>query len=255
MVPNHLFTLLAMVAMDPPTSFDASGIRNRKADVFAAMPPCKPDHAIRGQYEAGEVRGQRMQAYRSEANVSSRSDVETYAALHVEIDSWRWAGVPFYLRTGKHMADRLTEIAIRFKPAPLSSFQATDVTELSANWLIIRIQPIEGISLQFEVKRPGPDVELATVRMDFLYKDYFAHEPNVGYETLLYDVMIGDATLFNRADMVEDAWRVVQPVLDSWGAGGTPAMYPSGTAGPIEADALLGNRHWRPVAAAAHDKA
>ena len=252
MIPNHLFTLMAMVAMEPPVSFDAKGIRDRKAELFSAMPPLTPEDAVRGQYEAGEVGGKAMQAYRSEPNVSPQSNIETYVAMRVGIDSWRWAGVPFYLRTGKHMSARLTEIAIRFKPAPRATFQGTDVGELSANWLVIRIQPEEGISLQFEVKRPGPDVELATVRMDFAYKDFFAHEPNVGYETLLYDVMIGDATLFNRADMVEDAWRVVQPILDAWGAGGAPAIYPSGAAGPKEADELLardGGRHWRPVSA------
>ena len=250
MVPNHLFTLLAMVAMEPPTTFDATGIRNRKAEVFTAMPPLKPEDAVRGQYDAGNVKGVAAQAYRAEPNVSPESNIETYVAMRVEIDSWRWAGVPFYLRTGKHMSDRLTEIAIRFKQAPLMPFQPTKVDEIFANWLIIRIQPEEGISLQFDVKRPGPEVELATVRMDFAYKDWFAHEPNVGYETLLYDVMIGDATLFNRADMVEDAWRVVQPVLDAWGDGGSPAPYASGSAGPKEADDLLakdGDRHWRPV--------
>ena len=249
MVPNHLFTLLAMVAMEAPTTFDAVGIRNRKADVFTAMPPLKPDAAVRGQYGAGTVQGRQATAYRAEPDVSEQSNIETYVALRVEIDSWRWAGVPFYLRTGKHMSDRMTEIAVRFKPAPLSHFAGTAVDATQANWLVIRIQPEEGISLRFDVKRPGPEVTLAPVRMDFKYKDWFAHEPNVGYETLLYDVMIGDATLFNRADMVEDAWRVVQPILDSWGAGGEPAMYASGSAGPTEADALLARsgHEWRPV--------
>ena len=252
MIPNHLFTLLAMVAMEPPTTFDAVGIRNRKADVFTAMPPLKPEDAVRGQYEAGSIGGKELKAYREEPDVSPQSNIETYVAMRVGIENWRWAGVPFYLRTGKHMSDRVTEIAIRFKPAPLSHFQGTPVDEMTANWLVIRIQPQEGISLQFEVKKPGPEVHLASVRMDMLYKDFFAHEPNVGYETLLYDVMIGDATLFNRADMVEDAWRVVQPILDAWGAGGAPAMYPSGAAGPQEAGELLerdGGRHWRPVKA------
>ncbi len=252
MVPNHLFTLLAMVAMEAPTTFDAVGIRNRKADVFTAMPPLKPEDAVRGQYGAGDVKGKASKAYRDEPDVSPQSNVETYVAMRVEIDSWRWAGVPFYLRTGKHMTDRLTEIAVRFKPAPLSHFAGTSVDAVAANWLVIHIQPEEGISLNFDVKRPGPEVELASVRMDFAYKDFFAHEPNIGYETLLYDVMIGDATLFNRADMVEDAWRVVQPILDAWGAGGGPAMYASGAAGPKEADDLLardGDRCWRAVGA------
>ena len=251
MVPNHLFTLMAMVAMEPPVSFDAKGIRDRKAELFSSMPPLKPDDAVRGQYEAGDVKGKTSKAYRSEENVSPQSNIETYVAMRVGIDSWRWAGVPFYLRTGKHMTDRMTEIAIRFKPAPMATFQGTDIQELSANWLVIRIQPQEGISLQFEVKRPGPDVEASTVRMDFAYKDFFKQEPNVGYETLIYDVMIGDATLFNRADMVEDAWRVVQPILDEWGSGGSPAMYASGAPGPKEADDLLARegRHWRAVEA------
>jgi glucose-6-phosphate 1-dehydrogenase len=248
MVPNHLFTLLAMVAMEPPTTFDATGIRNRKADVFAAMPALNVTDAVRGQYAAGAVKGVPSKAYREEPDVGPQSAIETYVALRVEIDSWRWAGVPFYLRTGKHMTDRLTEIAIRFKPAPLSSFQTTAVDATAANWLVLHIQPEEGISLHFDVKRPGPDVALAGVRMDFAYKDFFAHEPNIGYETLLYDVMIGDATLFNRADMVENAWRVVQPVLDGWAAGGEPELYASGAAGPAGADALLaddGGRIWR----------
>ena len=250
MVPNHLFTLLAMVAMEPPTTFDAVGIRNRKADVFTAMPPLKPADAVRGQYGAGAVKGKPSAAYRDEPDVSRDSTIETYVAMRVEIDSWRWAGVPFYLRTGKHMSDRLTEIAVRFKPAPLSHFAGTAVDAVAANWLVIHIQPEEGISLHVEVKRPGPEVELASVRMDFAYKDFFAHQPNIGYETLLYDVMIGDATLFNRADMVEDAWRVVQPILDAWGAGGAPAPYASGSAGPAAADELLardGGRRWRAV--------
>ncbi len=251
MVPNHLFTLLAMVAMEPPTTFDAVGIRNRKADVFTAMPPLKLEDAVRGQYGAGAVKGKESKPYRQEPDVSGQSTVETYVALRVEIDSWRWAGVPFYLRTGKHMSERMTEIAVRFKPAPLSHFSGTAVDATQANWLVIRIQPEEGISLQFDVKRPGPEVALAGVRMDFRYKDWFVHEPNVGYETLLYDAMAGDATLFNRADMVEDAWRVVQPILDDWAAGGEPAMYASGSAGPAEADALLAQKGhgWRPLKA------
>ena len=156
MIPNHLFTLLAMVAMEPPTTFDAVGIRNRKADVFTAMPPLKPEDAVRGQYEAGRIGGKALQAYRSEPDVSPHSATETYVAMRVGIDNWRWAGVPFYLRTGKHMSARVTEIAIRFKPAPLGQFQGTQIGELEANWLVIRIQPQEGISLQFEVKKPGP---------------------------------------------------------------------------------------------------
>ncbi len=165
--------------------------------------------------------------------------------MKLEIDNWRWAGVPFYFRTGKHLAARNTEIAIRFKQAPYAAFQQTPVETLPANWLVLRIAPDEGISLQFEVKRPGPVVELAAVKMDFRYADWFPGELNVGYETLIHDVMVGDQTLFMRADMVEEAWRVVQPVLDAWEADDSRiATYRSGSEGPKAADDLLGAR-WR----------
>jgi glucose-6-phosphate 1-dehydrogenase len=251
MVPNHLFTLLSMVAMEPPTGFDAAAIRSKKVEVLAAMPAVKPAAAVRGQYGAGTVLSKKAKAYRQEPNVAPDSNIETYVALRLEIDNWRWTGVPFYLRTGKHMSQRNTEIAIRFKQAPYTAFQDTPVDALRPNWLVLRIAPDEGISLQFEVKRRGPVVDLAAVKMDFHYDDWFPKEPNVGYETLLYDVMIGDPTLFMRADMVEHAWRVVQPVLDAWakkGAADLP-IYPAGSAGPSEADALLAQdgRHWRSV--------
>jgi glucose-6-phosphate 1-dehydrogenase len=157
--------------------------------------------------------------------------------------------VPFYVRTGKHMAERLTEIAIRFKQAPHILFEDTPVDALRPNWLVLRIAPDEGISLQFEVKRRGPAMELAAVKMDFCYDDWFEREPNVGYETLLYDVMIGDQTLFMRADMIEEAWRIVQPVLDAWAADKADfPNYESGSSGPAAADSLLdGERAWRPV--------
>ena len=179
------------------------------------------------------------------------SNVETFVAMRLGIDNWRWAGVPFYLRTGKRMSQRYTEIAIRFKQAPYAPFEDTHVEALPPNWLVLQIQPDEGISLQFEVKRPGPVVDLAAARMEFRYRDWFPREPNVGYETLIYDVMTGDQTLFNRADMVEQTWRVVQPVLDAWKAT-PPAEFPNydaGTDGPHEADVLLSQdgRSWRPV--------
>jgi glucose-6-phosphate 1-dehydrogenase len=249
MVPNHMLTLLSMVAMEPPVGFDAASIRTKKAEVFAAMPAVKPSRAVRGQYGAGTVMGKPMTAYRQEPNVSAESNVETYVAMQLEIDNWRWAGVPFYVRTGKHMSQRTTEIAIRFKQAPYAAFQDTPVDTLRPNWLVLRIAPDEGISLQFEVKRRGPVVDLAPVKMDFHYDDWFPKEPNVGYETLIYDVMIGDQTLFMRADMAEQAWRVVQPVLDAWAA--EKARFPnydSGSDGPKAADELLardGDRTWR----------
>jgi glucose-6-phosphate 1-dehydrogenase len=251
MVPNHLFTLLSMVAMEPPTGFDAAAIRSKKVEVLAAMPAVKPAAAVRGQYGAGTVLGKKAKAYRQEPNVAADSNIETYVAMQLEIDNWRWAGVPFYLRTGKYMSQRNTEIAIRFKQAPYAAFQDTPVDTLRPNWLVLRIAPDEGISLQFEVKRRGPVVDLAPVKMDFHYDDWFPKEPNVGYETLIYDVMIGDPTLFMRADMVEQTWRIVQPVLDAWAKHDVEKVpiYPAGSPGPSEADALLAraDRRWRSV--------
>ena len=207
--------------------------------------------AVRGQYGTGTVLGKKTKAYRQEANVAPSSNVETYVALKVEINNWRWAGVPFYLRTGKHLSQRNTEIAICFKQAPYAAFQDTPVHKLRPNWLVLGIAPDEGISLQFEVKRRGPVMDLAAVKMDFHYDDWFTKEPNVGYETLLYDVMIGDPTLFMRADMEEQTWRIVQSVLDAWAKENAAdlSIYPAGSAGPSEADALLAKdgRKWRSV--------
>ncbi len=252
MVPNHVFALLSMVAMEPPVGFDEASIRTKKAELFAAIPAVKPAQAVRGQYGAGTVLGKPVKGYRQEPDVAPNSNVETYVAMQFEIDNWRWAGVPFYIRTGKHMSQRNTEIAIRFKQAPYAAFQDTPVDTLRPNWLVLSIAPDEGISLQFEVKRRGPVVDLAAVKMDFRYDDWFAKEPNVGYETLLYDVMIGDPTLFMRADMVEQGWRIVQPVLDAWAANKADfPNYESGSDGPTAADELLardGGRAWRPVA-------
>ena len=251
MVPNHVFQLLAMVAMEPPAGFDARAIRNRKADVFAALCSVRPEDAVRGQYGPGECLGKPVHAYREEPDVAPDSNTETFVAMRLAIDNWRWAGVPFYLRTGKRMTQRLTEIAIRFKHAPYAPFENTKVDALPPNWLVLHIQPDEGISLQFEVKRPGPVVDLAAVRMAFHYRDWFPPEPNVGYETLIYDVMIGDQTLFNRADMIEETWRVVQPVLDAWSAEPPRhfANYAAGSEGPHAAEALLRRDHraWRPL--------
>jgi glucose-6-phosphate 1-dehydrogenase len=250
MVPNHLLSLLCLVAMEPPTGFDAAAIREKKADVLAAMPVANPAKAVRGQYAKGRVLHKAAKAYSDEPDVSVKSRVETYAALELEIDNWRWAGVPFFLRTGKHLERRVTEIAIAFKPAPYSAFQDTPVDALRPNNLVIRIAPDEGISLQFEVKRRGPVVELAPVRMQFCYDDWFPREANVGYEILLYDVMIGDPTLFMRADMIEHGWRIVQPVLDAW-AKEKPDFpdYASGAEGPKAADELIARsghgRRWR----------
>ncbi len=253
MVPNHVFQLLAMVTMEPPVGFDENAIRTKKADVFAAIKSLDPEDVVRGQYAAGTVNGQPAVSYREEPDVAADSNVETYVAIKLKIDNWRWAGVPFFLRTGKHLTSRLTEIAIRFKQAPSAPFDDTPVDSLPPNWLVLHIQPDEGISLQFEVKRPGPTMQLAPVRMDFRYADWFPPEPNVGYETLIYDCMMGDPTLFQRADMVEATWRVVQPILDCWEVT-NPRHFPnyaSGSDGPTAAEALIrkdsSHRSWRPL--------
>jgi glucose-6-phosphate 1-dehydrogenase len=206
---------------------------------------------VRGQYGAGTVLGKPVKAYRNEPNVAADSNIETYVAMQLEVDNWRWAGVPFYFRTGKHMSQRNTEIAIRFKQAPYAAFQDTPVDTLPPNWLVLRIAPDEGISLQFEVKQRGADMELAAVKMDFRYDDYFPKMPNVGYETLIHDVMSGDQTLFMRADMVEEAWRIVEPVLDFWSRDKAEFPdYESGADGPVAADELIGRngeRQWRKI--------
>jgi glucose-6-phosphate 1-dehydrogenase len=255
MVPNHVFQLLAMTAMEPPTSFEADAVRAKKAEVIEAIRPLSPSRAlrdaVRGQYDAGTVLGAAVRAYRQEPDVAPDSNVETFVAMKLKIDNWRWAGVPFYLRTGKYMKSRQTEIAIRFHQAPFTLFRGTHVERMNPNWMILRIQPDEGIALEFAAKRPGPSVRLSTVSMNFCYEDYFKMAPNTGYETLLYDCMIGDATLFQRADNVEAGWRAVQPILEAW-ENNPPAHFPNyvaGSSGPAAADQLLARdgRAWRPL--------
>jgi glucose-6-phosphate 1-dehydrogenase len=198
MVPNHVFQLLAMTAMEPPISFDAEAVRAKKAEVIQAIRPLDPARdAVRGQYDAGTVLGKTVRAYRQEPDVAPDSNTETYIACKLQIDNWRWAGVPFYLRTGKYMKRRVTEIAIRIHQAPFTLFRGTDVERMHPNWMILRIQPGEGIGLEFAAKRPGPTMKLSNVALNFAYEDYFKTAPNTGYETLLYDCMIGDATCFS----------------------------------------------------------
>jgi glucose-6-phosphate 1-dehydrogenase len=255
MVPNHIFQLLAMTAMEPPISFDADAVRTKKAEVIQAIRPLRPaapmQEAVRGQYDAGTVLGKPVRAYRDEPDVARNSMTETFIACKLKIDNWRWAGVPFYLRTGKYMRRRRTEIAIRFHQAPFALFRGTRVDRMNPNWLILRIQPDEGIALEFAAKRPGPTVRLSSVSMDFAYKTYFKMAPDTGYETLLYDCMIGDATLFQRADNVEAGWQAVQPILDSWASQPLADFpnYGAGSNGPAAADELLARdgREWRPL--------
>ena len=251
MVPNHLFQLVAMTAMEPPVSFDAADIRAKKAELFKAVHALSLADVVRGQYDAGAIQGVAVPAYRAEENVSPDSNVETFVAARVMIDNWRWAGVPFYLRTGKRLSTRSTEISIRFKRAPHALFPETPMEELDADWLILRVQPDEGIKLRFNAKRPGPAMVLESVAMEFKYKDWFRQAPAVGYETLIYDCLIGDSMLFQRADQVEAAWAVVEPVLSGWESV-TPRHFPNyaaGSDGPIAANDLLARdgRSWRAI--------
>jgi len=247
MVPNHLFTLLCTVAMEPPNSFDAEDVRTAKANVVEAIRPVQPDAAVRGQYSAGEKFGDPVPAYRNEPHVASDSRTETYVALRVDIENWRWAGVPFYLRTGKRLAGRCTEISVHYKPAPYRMFRDTPVEQTTPNVVRLMIDPTQGIESEFDAKVPGPVMKLGRVATSMRYSTFFKEQPNVGYETLLYDCMIGDATLFQRADNVEAGWRAVEPLLESWGRGeGDVEPYAAGSQGPAGADQLLARdgRRW-----------
>jgi len=255
MVPNHIFQLISLVGMEPPIGFDADAVRDEQSKLLRAIAPLEDEEvlrsAVRGQYAAGEVNGWAVPDYRAEERVAAASKTETYVALRLAIDNWRWKGVPFYLRVGKALPQRLTEITIRFRQPPLSLFRDTDVESLAPNELVINVQPDEGIALHFGAKIPGATMRLGHVNMDFCYAEHFGREPATGYERLLYDAMLGDQTLFQRADMVEAAWRVVEPVLDVWSA--LPARefpnYAAGTWGPADADELLARdgRAWRAV--------
>lgn len=253
MVPNHLFQLLSLVAMEPPAHFNAHAVRSAKADVLAAIQIQTEEEAlrnsVRGQYTSGKIGDIDIPDYRSAKDVAAESTTETFAALTLSIDNWRWAGVPFYLRTGKALSGKRTEVAIKFKEAPFSMFRCTPVQELSQNFLVIGIEPVEGISLQFNTKVPGPMIAIDGVEMTFRYKDYFKVAPSNGYETLLHDCMIGDNILFQRADGVEAGWRAVQPFLDAWKKAGAHGLqiYRAGSDGPEDADELLGRdgRNWR----------
>jgi len=252
MVPNHIFQLISLTAMEPPISFDADVVRDEQAKILKAIPPPTDEEVlvrtVRGQYGEGMQDGVKVPAYRAEPMVAQDSRTETFVAMKLYIDNWRWADVPFYLRTGKRLPKRTTQIAIQFKRAPFVLFRKTAVDRLEPNRLVLHLQPDEGISLSFGAKVPGPVVQIGDVNMNFNYTDYFNATPQTGYERLLYDCMLGDATLFQRSDMVETAWHVVAPVLDVWEAL-PPRKFPnyaSGTWGPPEADELLtkDHRHW-----------
>ncbi len=253
MVPNHLFQLLSLVAMEPPIRFDAHSVRTEKADVLAAIQTQSEAEAlrnsVRGQYQGGKIGDAGIEDYCKTKDVKSGSSTETYVALKLAIDNWRWAGVPFYLRTGKALGIKRTEVAIKFKQAPFAMFSCTPVDRLSQNYFVISIEPSEGITLQFNTKVPGPTITIDGVEMKFRYKDYFKAEPSTGYETLIYDCMIGDNILFQRADSVEAGWQAVQPFLDAWKKAGAKGLefYKAGSEGPAGAEELLkrDGRSWR----------
>ena len=253
MVPNHLLQILAFVAMEPPNAFDPEAVRDEKAKVLRAIQPMNPvevlQSTVAGQYQVGVIDDQQVSSYRTEMHVDPSSLTETFVAMKLSIESWRWENVPFYLRTGKRLPARTTEVVIQFKSAPLMLFRNTPVDQLAPNVLVIRIQPDEGISLSFGAKIPGPKVQVGTVDMDFHYAKYFGDAPSTGYETLLHDVMAGDTTLFQRSDNVELGWNIVDPIVNVWGSLGSHGLhsYPAGTWGPPEADALLAKegRKWR----------
>jgi len=233
-----------MVAMEPPASFDAEAIRNEKGKVLKAVRVYSPGKAkrngVRGQYAAGKVKGVDVPAYTASPDVAPDSRTETYVALKLMVDTWRWAGVPFYLRTGKAMTCRDTEIAITFKPVPFASFPGAAADMLPPNRLIIQIQPDEGLSMDINIKRPGLEVATAPIALDFRYADEFDIGHLTGYESLIYDLFVGDQTLFQRADAIEAGWAAVQPFLDLWAHdAGMPEPYEAGTLGPAAADALL----------------
>jgi glucose-6-phosphate 1-dehydrogenase len=255
MVPNHLIQLLSLIAMEPPSRFAADSVRAEKAQVLDAvqyqMNGDALRNSVRAQYGDGYIDNRAVDAYRKTKDVKPDSITETYVALKLMIDNWRWAGVPFYLRTGKALRAKQTEVAIKFRQAPVAMFRETPIDRLAENFLVIRIQPDECIGLEFNAKIPGPSIAIGGVEMTFKYGDYFEASPSTGYETLIYDCMIGDAILYPRADGIEAGWRIVQPFLDAWrdaGADGL-ATYRAGSEGPSEADQLLARdgRRWRPI--------
>jgi glucose-6-phosphate 1-dehydrogenase len=253
MVPNHIMQLITLTAMEPPISFEANAVRDEQAKILHAIQPFSDEDVlsktVRGQYGEGVIDNERVPAYRSEEGVPHDSRTETFVAMRLLIDNWRWAGVPFYLRTGKRLPARNTQVVIQFRRAPFMLFRETQVENMMPNQLVLHIQPEEGISLRFAAKTPGTTMQLGEVNMDFEYSDYFGVSSSTGYERLLHDCMIGDATLFQRADMVEAGWSVVNPALDVWKAL-PPRNFPNyaaGTWGPKESEELMerDGRRWR----------
>ncbi len=252
MIQNHLLQILCLVAMEPPVSLAADEIHNKKVDVLHAVRPipedCVFDFAVRGQYGPGFIGGERVASYRSEPGVTPDSAVETFVALKLYVDNWRWQDVPFYLRTGKRLPTRASEVAIQFRPVPHQAFPDAAVVDWQANRVVIRVQPEESIQIRFQVQQPGLEVRLSPADLQFCYREAFSAVPPDAYETLLLDVLAGDRTLFMRADQVQAAWSLIAPVLDAWDAV-PPAGFPNysaGTWGPEAATALIARdgRNW-----------
>jgi glucose-6-phosphate 1-dehydrogenase len=243
-----LLQLLMLVAMEPPIAFTADSVRDRKMDALHSVQPI--GDVVRGQYGPGWVNGAEVPGYREEPDVNPASQTETYAALRLHLDSWRWAGVPFYIRTGKRLPKRTTEIAIQFRRPPLEIFKKVSASPVSPNLLIVNVQPDEGISIRFEAKLPGTRMQLAPVRMNFRYGHAFGGSVPEAYETLLLDAMLGDATLFARHDFVEASWALITPVHERWASAqeAQPVEeYEAGDWGPAAADAMMkqDGRRWR----------
>jgi glucose-6-phosphate 1-dehydrogenase len=253
MIQNHVLQLLSLVAMEPPAAFEATAVRDEKAKVLRSVRAIPFDRvedcALRAQYAEGSAAGRKVPAYRAEPRVSPSSTTETFGALKLYIDNWRWADVPFYLRSGKRLPKRVSEISIQFRRVPHLLFQDAGADEIEPNVLSLRIQPNEGISMKFCAKLPGTTMQIRPVRMDFRYGESFGAVPPTAYETLLLDCMLGDATLFNRDDAVELAWKLVDPVLERWRQDGPKGLvfYEAGTWGPPEADAFIerDGRRWQ----------
>jgi glucose-6-phosphate 1-dehydrogenase len=249
LVQNHMLQLLTLLCMEPPVTFSADDVRDEKVKVLHAIKPVEPDHAVRAQYTAGMAEGKEVPGYVEEEGVPPDSRTETYAALRVEVDNWRWAGVPIYLRTGKRLARKVTEIAVTLQPVPHLAFEAEGSIGVQPNQLVMTMQPNEGVSLSLGAKIPGTRLRIRPVNMEFLYGTAFLSQSPEAYERLLMDTMRGDATLFTRDDEVEGQWRVIDPILERWDSDGEPLpTYPAGSAGPEAANTLLepGDR-WRAI--------
>jgi glucose-6-phosphate 1-dehydrogenase len=256
MVANHLLQLLALTAMEPPVAFDADSVREQKVQVLRSIRPMTADEVakrtVRGQYGPGAINGKQVPGYRQEPRVGANSVTETYAAVEFYVDNWRWAGVPFYIRTGKRLARQLSEICVHLKRTPQALFAGTEYEQLGPNVITLRIQPNEGISIAFDAKRPGSQMRAITVDANFSYESVFGSKGPTAYETLLLDSMRGEATLFTRRDEVEAEWRIITPIEEAWAHLPVPTFpnYPAGSDGPAQADEFIQGhrRYWRRLA-------